>query len=267
MMPIVWRELKDRKWSLLAYCLGSLLLLWLYVATFRSSQNSTAQLQELVKTYPKPLLEAIGLNSLNLDTVEVYLNMKHFALLWPIIAIILAMSRAGNQIAGEIQSGTMGLLLAQPLERWRIFAAKYLVGLFTIVIFTAVSVYGVIPLAAAYDIPTHLHILTSAFVLTTLFMLVVYSSSLMISAWVSEKAHVYAVAGVAILATYMANIVALIITDVDWLKYASLFYYFNTAEALQAGHISIETYSVFLGTIVTTTAIAGWRFVRRDVAV
>src|SRR4051794_16380744 len=94
MWQITLRELKDRKWSLLAYCLGSFLLLWLYVATFRSSQNSAAQLQELVKSYPKGLLNALGLSDLNMDTVEKYLNAKHFSLLWPLLAIILALSRA-----------------------------------------------------------------------------------------------------------------------------------------------------------------------------
>ncbi|TAK89135.1 hypothetical protein EPO04_03485 [Patescibacteria group bacterium] len=267
MKQIVWRELRDRKWSLLAYCLGSLLMLWLYVATYESSKNSSAQLQELVKTYPKAFLEAVGLGNLTLNTVEVYLNAKHFSLLWPLIAIVLALSRAGNQIAGEVQSGTMGLLLALPLERWRIFAAKYAAGLATIIIFTGVSVFGVIPLAAAYNIPTHLNILFPAWIITTLFMWVVYSVALMVSSWVSEKAQVYAVVGVVLLATYLAYIVSLIETSVDWLKYYSLFYYFNTQEVLATGHISKETYLAFGVTIILSTAIAAWRFNKRDVSV
>ena len=142
MWQIAWRELKDRKWSLLAYCIGSFVLLWLYVATFLSSQNSTQALQELVKSYPKGLLDALGLSNLSMNTIEIYLNAKHFSLLWPLLAIILVMSRASNQIAGEIQSGTMGLLLSTPLTRLKIFAAKYLVGIVTIIVFCAVSLYG-----------------------------------------------------------------------------------------------------------------------------
>lgn len=267
MWQITLRELKDRKWSLLAYSLGSLLMLWLYVATFRSSQASTVQLQELVKTYPKALLDAIGLSDLNLDTVEKYLNAKHFSLLWPLLAIILSLSRAGGQIAGEIQSGTMGLLLALPLERWRIFVAKYAAGLVTIVIFTAVSVFGVIPLASGYDIPTHLNILWSAWVLTSLFMWTVYALALAVSAWASESGRVYAIMSAAMLATYLAHIIALLEKSVEWLKYFSLFYYFNTSEVLATGHIMLRTWAVYGGLIVLATVLAAWRFMRRDIMV
>jgi ABC-2 type transport system permease protein len=267
MWHITLRELKDRKWSLLAYSLGSLLMLWIYVATFRSSQNSTQQLQELVKTYPKGLLDALGLNNLNLDTIEKYLNAKHFSLIWPLLAIILALSRAGSQIAGGIQSGTMGLLLALPITRWRIFAAKYATGLLTIAIFTAISVFGVIPLAASYDIPSHFHILASAWVLTSLFMWAIYSVGLAASAWVSDSGRVYAIMSTLLIISYVANILALIEDKLGWLKHYSIFYYFNTADTLATGHIMSSTLWVFGIIIIAATALAAWQFNRRDISV
>ncbi|HUC20986.1 MAG TPA: ABC transporter permease subunit, partial [Candidatus Polarisedimenticolaceae bacterium] len=247
MWQITLRELKDRKWSLLGYSLGSLAMLWLYVATFRSSQNSTQQLQELVKTYPKGLLDALGLSNLTLDTVEKYLNAKHFSLLWPLLAIILALSRAGSQFAGEVQNGTMGLLLALPLERWQIFIAKYAAGLATIVIFAAVSVFGIIPLASAYHIPTHPHVLWGAWILTSLFMWAVYSAGLAVSSWVSEIGKVYAIMSTVLILSYVAHIVALIVANFEWLKHYSIFYYFDTQGVLATGHIMPRTLIVFGG--------------------
>lgn len=267
MWRITIRELKDRKWSLLAYSLGSLAMLWLYVATFRSSQNNNQQLQALVKTYPKGLLDALGLNNLNVDTIEKYLNAKHFSLLWPLMAIILALSRAGAQLAGEIQTGTMGLLLALPLERWRIFVAKYATGLITIGVFTAVSVFGVIPLAAAYNIPSHLGILASAWILTSLFMWAVYSLALAVSAWVSDKGTVYAITATLLILTYVIYITALISDNLSGLKYYSLFYYFDTADVLATGHIMSRTWAVFGTIIILATALAAWRFNQRDASV
>jgi ABC-2 type transport system permease protein len=267
MWRITERELKDRKWSLLAYSLGSLVLLWLYVATFRSSQASTQQLQELVKTYPKGFLEAIGLSNLNINTIEIYLNAKHFSLLWPLMAIILALSRASGQIAGEIQNGTLGLLLALPLQRWRIFAAKYAAGLITIGIFTAVSLFGVIPLAAAYNIPSHLHILFAAWILTSLFMWTVYSAGLAVSSWVNESGKVYAIMSTLLIASYTANLLALIEDKLSWLKHYSIFYYFDTAGVLANGHIKTSALLVFGGLIIGFTIVAAWRFTERDISV
>lgn len=267
MLPIVVRELKDRKWSLLAYSLGSLVLLWLYVATFRSSQASAAQLQELIKGYPKGLVEALGLNGMSTNSIEGYLNAKHFSLMWPLMAIILALSRAGNQIAGEIQSGTMGLLLAMPLERLRIFAAKYVVGLVTIFIFTGVSILGVIPLAAAYNIPFDLGVIFAAWALIGLFMWAVYAIGLAVSAWVSEKGRVYAVVSTLMLTMYAFNIVALLDDKADFLKYGSIFYYFDTAQALGHGHVGWHSVLFFAGVIVVTSGAAAWRFVARDMSI
>lgn len=267
MLPVIARELKDRKWSIFAYSVGSLLLLWIYVATFESSQASSQQLQELLKSYPKAFLDALGMGDLTLSNLETYLNAKHFSLMWPIIAIILALSRAGGQIAGEISSGTMGLLLSLPLDRIKIFLAKYLVGLITILIFTSVSVFGVIPLAAAYDIPTDVGILTMTWVLTSLFMLMVYSFGLAISSIVSEAYKVYAITAAILFFSYAAYIVALIDTKFEWLKNISVFHYFNTQKVLTTGDIDTSTWLVFGGVILVCSVFAGWRFNKRDISV
>lgn len=267
MIEFVLRELKDRKWSLLAFCLGSLTLLWLYVATFRSSQASSQQLQELVKNYPKGFLDAFGLSDLSPDTVEKYLNAKHFSFLWPLLAIILALSRASGQIAGEVQSGTMGLLLALPKKRWQILSAKYCAGLVTVTVFSAVSVFGVIPLAAAYSIPTHFTVLMGAWLLCTLFMGAVYSVAFAVSASVSSTGKVVSILGGVLVASYAAHIAALITNSLSALKYVSIFYYFDTAKVLATGHIQTSALLVFGSLIVVGFALGLWRFGRRDVYV
>ena len=53
----------------------------------------------------------------------------------PLLLTILsvwAIGRASGAIAGEIDRGTMELLLAQPLARWRVLLAHLLVDLLTI---------------------------------------------------------------------------------------------------------------------------------------
>lgn len=242
-------------------------MLLLYVATYEASLNSMQQLQELVKTYPKGLLDAIGLSDLSLDTIEKYLNSKHFSLMWPIMAIILAISRGGSQFAGEIQNGTIGLLLSQPVERWRIFAAKYLAGLIAIIVFVVVSTFGSIPLAYAFGFDSHPIILVSAAILLTLFMWSVYSLAVMLSVWANEKGTVYALTGSIMIFMYVVYIVSLLTDSLSGLKYYSLFHYFDTQSVLATGHIGWESYAVFGGLIVATSIAAICRFLQRDVSV
>lgn len=267
MWRITLRELKDRKWSLFIYCLGSFLLLWTYAATFTSSQNSTQQLQELIKSYPKGLLDALGLNNLNINTIEIYLNAKHFSLLWPLLAITLALSRAANHIAGEVQTGTMGLLLALPVKRTQIFIAKYAAGLVSILLFTTISIFGIIPLAALYNVPTHIHVLASAWLLISLFMMSIYALGMALSSGAREKGTVYAIVGGSLVVLYVANILSLIVTNLHWLRYISPFYYFNTGQVLLDGTIALSSIVVFSTTILASTAYACWRFCTRDVSV
>lgn len=267
MTKFIVRELKDRKWSLVAFSLGSLVMLWLYVATFRSSQASSAQLQDLVKNYPKGFLEAFGLSDLSPDTIEKYLNAKHFSFLWPLLAIFLALSRAAGQMAGEMQTGTMGLLLALPKKRSEILISKYLAGMLTVVIFCAVSVFGVMQLAAAYSIPTHLGVLTSAWVLCTLFMGAIYSLTFAVSSAVSSTAKVASIMGGFLVISYAAHIASLIASSLSALKYVSVFYYFDTAKVLATGSIAPRSVLVFAGLIIAGIFTALWRFTCRDIYV
>ncbi len=264
---MIKRELKDRKWSLIAFSAGSLLMLWLYVATFRSSQASAEQLQELVKNYPKGFLEAFGISDLNPSSIEQYLNAKHFSFMWPLFAILLAVSRASGQVAGEVQSRSIGLLLAMPKSRSQILASKYAAGLIAIGIFTAVSIFGVIPLAAAYSIPTHLGVLFAAWVLCTLFMSTVYSLAFAASVSFSTTGHVVSVVSGFLLISYAAYIASLILSSLAPLKYVSLFYYFNTSKVLTSGHVPLSSLAVFLLIILTSLLYSFWRFNQRDLYV
>jgi ABC-type transport system involved in multi-copper enzyme maturation permease subunit len=262
---VIWRELLDRKWPLFCYCLATAGLLWVYAATFKSSQASAQQLLQVVKDYPKALIEAFGLNSLASSSIEQYLNGKHFSFLWPLIAIAFALSLAAGQIAGQIHDRTLGLLLASPLRRLTILAAKYAAALAAIAVFTGLSVFPVVPLARAYGITPHPQILLAAWVLTTLFMWAVYALGLMVSAFSSRAGRVYALTGGILLVSYILNIVALLSDKWDWLKHYSLFYYFDTAGVLATGHLMASCLWVFAGTIVLATAVAAWQFNRRDI--
>ena len=267
MRRIFWRELMERKWSLFWYSFAAVALLWIYAATFKSSLASTQQLLQVIKSYPKALIDAFGLNSLAGTTIEQYLNGKHFSFVWPLMAILLAMSRAGSAFAGEIQDRTMGLLLALPVKRLGIFAGKYLAGIAGLAAFTVLSIFPVIPLAKAYGVETHPHVLIGTWMLTMLFAWAVYSFGVLVSCFFTDRSRVYAIAGSLILLSYMANIVSLLADKLSSLKYFSLFHYFDTAASLSSGNVGRSAIAVFVLITAVSTAVAAWQFNRRDVQV
>ncbi len=78
------------------------------------------------------LRSLIGGESVNLDTVMDLLSVGYVHPLMQTVFCIWAVGRAAGAIAGELDRGTMELLLAQPLPRYRLLLAHLLVDLITI---------------------------------------------------------------------------------------------------------------------------------------
>jgi len=74
----------------------------------------------------------VGGDQLNFDNVMDMLSIGYVHPLMQTIFCIWAVGRAAGAIAGETDRGTMELLLAQPVPRWRVILAHLCVDLLTI---------------------------------------------------------------------------------------------------------------------------------------
>jgi ABC-2 type transport system permease protein len=264
---LIIKELRDRRKSSIAYWAGSFLLLWLFVLIFPSIQNSAKELQTAFESYPKEFLAAFDLQDFNFNTLEKYLGAEQFSFTWPILAITLALSRAGNYFAGEIEKGTIGVILALPISRAKIFFSKYFAGMIDLAIFMVVSILGVIPLALLYNIDFDLPRLLNMAVLGMFFGGAIFSVAVMVSCFASEKAKVYFPITGLLVAMYAMNIISNIKPNLDWLQYGSVFHYFNAQDVLGANDVSWMSYVVFGSAILISLGIGLSWFKRRDISV
>ncbi len=261
------RELRDRKLSLIIYCLSTLLFIWLYVSIYPSIKASSAQFTELLKHFPKEVLQAFGRETLNFNSFENYIAAEQFNFVWPIIYIILILSRAGNSIAAEIENRTMGLLLSLPLPRPKIFVAKVSSGLLTIGIFLTVSVFGVIPFIAAYHIDVHLRPYALLWLLGWCFGLSVYGLSLFFSAAFQERSKAYFVSAGCIFLMYVMNIVAQLQPSLSWLRYGSIFHFADFQQVLTANVWPWTGSAILLVFGLILTLLAAILFSKKDLSV
>src|SRR5262249_10063460 len=74
----------------------------------------------------------IGGDRLSFDSAMDMLSIGYVHPLIQITFCIWAVGRAAGAIAGELDRGTMELLLAQPLPRWRVVLAHFCVDVITI---------------------------------------------------------------------------------------------------------------------------------------
>lgn len=265
MFAIFWRTIKDRRTSILAFCIAGIVFLWMYMAIFPTIKEQSENLGKLLEAYPKTLLKVFGVEQIAFTKLEGYLAVEQFGLIWPIMLIFLMVAWAGSSIAEQIEKGTIETLLSLPVSRIKIFFGKYLSGIFSLVSFVIVSVFAVIPMALIYNVDYKLENYATFALLGFMFGLGVLSLSMLLSSIFSEKGKVYFISGGVLILMYVVNILAALKDSLANLKYLSFFYYYNPSNALVYNQIDSLVYWVFWGTAFVCTLLAAIIFSRRDV--
>jgi len=266
MLKLICSTIWERKWPVLIYCGSSLLLLLIYVAIFPSMQAQTQQLIQILQSMPKAILSAFGSANITNFTLENLLVSKYFSLVWPLLAAILGISMAGNDVAYEVEKGTIEFLLAQPISRTKIYFARFLAEIFALAIFSALSTISVIPMAIAFHINYVAINYFKLFLMAILFAWTIYALSLFFSCLFSNKGRVYGVMGTIIIAMYVASLVATLKDSLDKLKYLSFFYYF-TSNILVDGKFNWLAIILFSIIIIIFLVLGLVVFQKRDIAV
>lgn len=143
-----WKLLRDLRVNLLAvaFLLCLFQVLWakvtervlgkltpFFAALAGMGGMTTKDLEALVFDGPAKVMRTIiGGDRVQLDTAMDMLSIGYVHPLMQIIFCIWGIGRAAGAIAGELDRGTMELLLAQPLARSRVILAHFLVDAVTI---------------------------------------------------------------------------------------------------------------------------------------
>lgn len=267
MINIFWQTVKDRKISLAVYSLAGLLFLWTFVAIFPSMHEYSETYEKVMESVPEAFFKILGIKTAGIATFEQFLAMEHFSLVWPLMAIFMLLAIAGSGLAGEIEKGTAELVLAQPVSRLKMFWGKYAAGLFALAVFTVFSVFTVSPLAAIHGVSYNMAYFGLAAAISILFGWAIFSMGMLFSAVFSETGKVYMICGGILFVMYVLHVISLMNENLEWLKYASFFHYYDYDAALSDGTLGIFNVLLFGGVIVICTALAAWWFNRRDIAV
>ena len=95
----------------------------MYVA-LSPSIGALGELEKMLDEFPPGIREFFASSSLNLSTPEGFLNMELFTFVAPLLVLASTVVVGGGATAGEEEKGTLDLLLANPVPRWRVIVAK-----------------------------------------------------------------------------------------------------------------------------------------------
>lgn len=264
---LIVKEIRDKKLSLLTYIVISLGFVVMYSALFPSIQKEAESYTKLFESMPKAFAELAGITNASFNTLENFLAIELFSITWPLLLILLALSRAGSSVSGEVEKGSMGLLLSLPISRTKVIMSKYIAGLLSVFLFTAFSTLIIIPIASLFNYSVHADRIVLLALSGLLFGSALYSFAFLISVLFSERSKTYFVAAGAIIASYVLNIVGSLKESLHPLQSISIFNYFDATSAIVNGTINGTAIIVCLIIAMLSTALAIIIFSKRDIQV
>jgi ABC-2 type transport system permease protein len=192
-----------------------------------------------------------------------YLNSQLIYLMFPLLLAILGIGLGSSLIGREESDNTIEALLARPVSRTRLMAAKLLAGGLNLLVVTAIGTAVIILMAGLVNIGIPAGNIAAA--CFACFMLVLTFSSLafLLAATGRGRAAALGIAVVYALGGYIISSLAL---TVDWLKNPSLafpYHYYRSADILR-GTFDWSSI-VFFAVFTLGCGVLAWlAFRRRD---
>jgi len=266
MLVIFKRLFRDKAQSLMLFCIMGILLIWLYFLFFPLIVQQSENIRGFMESLPTVMLKAFGIEDLNaFFNIEGFLTYKHYNATLPLLIIFLMVSLAGSSLSGEIERGTIETPLACPVSRIRMFFGVYAVGIVALLIFTICAVFSVIPAGAIlkikYLLRFHLLIAFSSF----FFGWSVLSLAMLVSALCSEARRSYMIMGGILFVTYVLYLISMTIGSLSWLRYFSLFGYYDPNYILLTNKIDYSSICVLIAVSIVCTFLGASHFNKRDI--
>ena len=253
-----WRGTAIYAGALAAYVL-------MLTAMFPSFQKMTG-IEEMFEGYPEGMTRFFGVESIDITSFSNFMTMELFGLMFVIIVGAFVFSFARNMVAGELRDGTLELLLAQPIQRWKMLTSKggvLLAGIVGIVLVTVLSVFA---FGAAFGIDVS-YSGYLAYLLVAIALLVsiagysiLFSTALHRPRWV-----VMASVGVT-LGFYMMQFVATSSESLEKLGYFTIFHYYNPLKVLDSGSVPVGDVLILLAFGAACFGASLWFFQRKDIS-
>lgn len=250
-----WRSLAGI--SVMAGLLGAL-----YVA-FYPSIGAVGDLQHFIEQLPPALMALFAAEGLNLGTPEGFLNMELFSFVGPLFVMIFAASSAAAATAGEEERGTMDLLLANPIPRWRVVVEKAWAMTIGLAVISAAMLLGIGVAAMAVGVEIDLWRVSAALASTGLLGLSLGGIALLLGAVTGRRAVALGgTLGLAV-ASFFVNGLAPLVDWLERLRPFSVFYHYIGYDPLNRGLDPLHA-GVLLAVAAVATVAAAVAFEHRD---
>lgn len=264
MVSILRKTLWDQRRGLLWWFLG-IAALGVITVLLYPSIGAAPEMEELFEDMP-PIAEVFVGEIVDITSPEGYLNSQLYALMTPMLFMIYTIAQGSAAIAGEERAGTMDILLANPVPRWRIVIEKFgtmLIGGGVL----AISMWlSIVVGAVIVDMEISYFRLIEATIGSLLLAFAFGAFALLLGSATGQRGTSIGIAAGVGVATYLLNGFALLIDWLEPFRFVSPFYYYAENDPLSNGLDLWHTLVLVALTAVCLIA-AVYAFQHRDVQV
>jgi beta-exotoxin I transport system permease protein len=258
------KTLRDLRGQILGWGIGAGLIGVMVIFLYPSFQDQTASLAELLKGYPTALMAFFG-DFTKMNTFLGWLNIEFYSYGPPILAIFAVVVGTGL-IAGEEDKGTLDLLLAHPIRRWRVVTDKFAAfAVATVLIMVQIAIIFV-GSAAMIGQTSQLGQLVLATLNIVPITLAGGALALMASVLFRSRRLANMVALVVIIGSWFLESLGKVVDTLKPFRPIALFHYYDSSAALFEG-INWGDIGILLALTALLFSIAVLAFQRRDIAV
>lgn len=268
MLSTVLWELKQRRIAILWWTLASVLLAVVILALYPSIRDQANQLNKVINTLPQGLreLKTGGSNSVDVADPIAFLNSQIFYATLPILWIILAITRGSAVLGRDEENHTLELLLARPISRSRLIAAKSISLLLEFVAVGGITLLAIVIFAPAFQ----LHVGTTRLVLATVYT-ALFSLSFGLIAFTLQAASSATrrlASAIAVLAGFGGYLLASLSGLTHWLQTPAKFapYHYFAPDKIMQGHPVTGLNIYLIGVFVLGATLSYLGFRRRDIS-
>jgi ABC-2 type transport system permease protein len=225
------KGLRDQLRPFVMWAAGVAFYVALLISIYPSIRKSAGAINEYVKNMPEAVRVAF-MGSSDFTTPVGYVNVELLSWLAPIVLIAFAVAVAGRSLAGEEESGTLGLVLTHAVGRRRFALQKYAAMTVAVIALGATFWLSLTAATAIAGTPVDADDLAVAFVRLTLLGLAVGSVTFAAGGATGRRqAGIAAGAGVGTV-MYLLNTLAVMNETIRPLRYVSLFHWAGGASPL-----------------------------------
>ena len=256
------KALWDLRWTAFWFALGGAGYTLMVSMFYPVVREQSAQFAQLLSTYPKGFLAAVGYT--DITTFTGYIGTESLNLFWPIIVAVFATLAGASLVAKEVEDATSEIWLSVPAPRWRLLLAKMAALAIALVGVVIAGVLVVQLSAVIVGATVSATGLLALGVVMTAFLFVIAAYSGLLSSILSSRGAAAGIAFGITLASYALWLVGGLSDRWRQLKSLSIFTAYTPQKALETGSIDVTPLAILVAITVVCVIASLLTFPRRD---